>query len=396
MGTIINDKNFLNENIFRFEKRLESQYTIFTDKTPTFVTYYHINDINSTTDTGLLNVDRIIGNESPLKYQEIKDFPIYGIDQIKLDLNDEEEGLTGSYEGEGIILPNTIKPLPNDLFTISYLDYRYLFMVTSMDYDTIKSNNYYKINFTLRSADPTSIEELNNQVLEKYNCIFANIGTEDNCLIREDAYEQLVSLHKIYRLYVDKYMSMFYNKRYNSFLINMPNYVVYDKFLSNFITKNKLLCEKDSYTSIVLSNEDYGEQFDTTYELSIYDAIENCKIDELDYVRYELTPITYPHSIFLYYNLKNIKSLTFVPDHVGSGVYIPDNIIDGIRNNTYDDLDILSELLVRFFNNSIESIFQIDMDKLKAYKITYTPYNYIMIPIILFILQYYNEKFLHM
>lgn len=396
MGRIINDKNFLNDNIFKFEKRLESQYTIFTDKTPTFVSYYHINNINSITDSGLLNVDRIIGKESPLKYQEIKDFPIYGIDQIKLDLSDEDEGLTGSYEGEGIILPNTIKPLPNDFFTVSYLDYRYLFMITSIDYDTIKSNNFYKINFVLRSNDLKSIEDLNDQVLEKYNCIFANIGTEDNCLIREDAYLQLVELHEIYASFVDKYMSLFYNKRYNSFLINMPNNVIYDKFLSNFISKNKLLNEKGQYQSIVLTNEDLGEQFETTYELSIYDTIEKCKIDDLDYIRYELCPITYPHSVFLYYNLKNVKSLTFVPDHVGKGIYIPDNIIDAIENNSIEDLDIIGELLTRYFNNGIESIFQINLDKLKSYKVKYDMYNYIMIPILLYLLRYYNNKFLHM
>lgn len=397
MGFIINDKNFINDNIFKYEKRLESQYSVFTEKNPTFVTYYHINNINSITDTGLLNVDRIIGKESPLKYQKIEDFPIYGIDQIKLDLSDEEEGITGSYEGDGIILPNTIKPLPNDFFIISYLDSGYLFMVTQIDYDTIKSNNYYKISFMLKSTDYNSVEELNDQVLEKYTCIFKNIGTEDNCLIREDNYIQLRELDNLYSSFVNKYMSLFYNKRYNSFLFNTANHVIYDKFVSNFINQNNLLNEKEKYQTVVISNEDYGEQFPITYEMSIYDSIENREIEKLDYIRYELCPITYQHSIFLYYNLKNVKSLTFVPDHVGAGVYIKDTLIDAIiSNNVENTTNIIEELLVKYFNDSIESILQLNIAKIKEYRISYSLNDYIMIPILLFIIRFYTDRFLHM
>lgn len=146
MGQILQDKVFLNANIFQFEKRLESQYTIFLDKIPTFVTYYHISVNNSMTDSGFLNVDEIVGNDSPIKFQKIDDFPIYGIEAIQLDLSDEDEGLNSSYESEGIILPNTIKPLPNDYFTITYLSKEYIFMVNNIDYDTIKSNNFDKFN----------------------------------------------------------------------------------------------------------------------------------------------------------------------------------------------------------------------------------------------------------
>lgn len=397
MGFILNDKNFINDNIFKFEKRLESQYTVFTEKNPTFVTYYHINNINSITDTGLLNVDRILGNESPLKYQKIEDFPIYGIDQIKLDLSDDDEGLQGSYEGDGIILPNTIKPLPNDFFTISYLDSSYLFMVTQIDYDTIKSNNYYKFNFILRSVDFKSIEDLNKLVLEKYSCIFKNIGTEDNCLIREDAYIHIKELETVYSSFVNKYISLYYNKRYNSFLFNSTNSVIYDKFVSNFINQHNLLNEKEKYQTIVITNEDYGEQFPITYEMSIYSAIENNNIRDLDYVRYELCPITYQHSIFLYYNLTNVKSLVFVPDHVGSNVYIRDELINSIISNIPENAtNIIEELMIRYFNNSIESILQINIDKLKEYKMSYSLTDYIMIPILLFIIRYYTDKFLHM
>ena len=397
MGYILNEKSFINENIFKYEKRLESQYTVFTEKNPTFVTYYHINNINSITDSGLLNVDRILGKDSPLKYQKIEDFPIYGIDQIKLDLSDEEEGINGSYEGSGIILPNTIKPLPNDFFTVSYLDEGYLFMVTQIDYDTIKSNNYYKIDFYLKTISSDTVNKLNDQVLEKYHCIFKNIGTEENCLLQEDVYKVINELDTVYTSLVKRYTSLYYNKRYNSFLFNNFNCTIYDKFLSTFINEHRLLNEKEKYQTISITNEDYGEQFPVTYSMSIYNLIENRNIADLDYIRYELCPITYPHSIFLYYNLKNIKSLTFVPDHVGSGIYIRDKLIDSIKNNIVEDTDnIIEELMVKYFNDSIESILQLKVEKINEYKMSYSLTDYINIPILLFIIRHYTDKFLHM
>lgn len=395
MGKIINDKSFLNDNIFKFEKRLESQYSIFTEKNPTFVTYYHINNINTTTDSGLLNVDRVLGTESPLKFQEIKDFPIYGIEQIKIDLSDEEEGLTGGYEGDGIILPNTIKPLPNDFFTISYLGRSYLFMVTAIDYDTIKSNNYYKINFTLRSTDLDSVEDLNKQVIEKYNCIFKNIGTEDNCIIREDAHLKIQELIKVYESFVKKYIALFYNKKYNSFLLNLPSYYLYDKFVSHFIQSNNLLNDSDQYNTIVLSNEDYGEQFPMTYDYSIYKIIELKEKDKLRYVNYEICPITYQHSIFLYYNLHNIRSVIPMPRIIGSNSYVPDYLIDDIKHNITDNLTIIEKLIVNYFNDSIESVFQINIDELNEYRVQYDLNNFILVPILLFVLKYYINNFFH-
>ena len=133
MGSFIKDENFLNDNIFLFEKRLGSQYSIFFDgKTPTFVTYYHINNINSIADSGFLNVENILGPESPIRFQKIESFPLYGIESIKPDLVDEDEGLNSNFDGEAIALPNTIKPLPNDFFTINYLDNTFLFMEDSL------------------------------------------------------------------------------------------------------------------------------------------------------------------------------------------------------------------------------------------------------------------------
>ena len=270
-------------------------------------------------------------------------------------------------------------------------------MVTTIDYDTIKSNNYYKIGYTLKTISTDSLNSLNDQVLEKYTCIFKNIGTEDNCLLREDEFETLNGLNVIYETIVSRYIALFYNKRYNSFLYNALSSTIYDKFVTNFISAHGLLNKAEKYDTICVNNEDYGEQFPITYEMSFYGRIEDRDIPALDYIRYELCPITYQQSIFLYYNVKNIRSLTFVPDHVGSGIYVNDSLIDAIRDNTPETTDtIIEELIVKYFNDSIDSIFQINLDKIKDYRMKYTMSDYVMIPMLLYIIKHYITQFLHM
>ena len=393
MGYLINDKNFINDNIFKYEKRLESQYTIFTEKSPTFVTYYHISNINSITDSGLLNVEKILGKDSPLRFQEIHDFPIYGIENIKIDINEEEEGLNGSFEGEGIILPNTIKPLPNDFFIISYLDKTYIFMVTSIDYDTIKSNNYYKINFYFRTDSEDTYSSVQEQVLEKYNCIFRNIGTEDKCLIKEDEYHLLEDLNSVYRQFVDKYNVLFYSARFNSYLFGDGDFLIYDKYLTHFINEHGLFNEKEQYETKMLSNEDWNIRFIPEYDMSLFTLVEEKNVDELKPIRCFRNRISYDDSIFEMYNMDIVRSIMFID--TGNQTYLPDELINNIKNFVIrDDADIKEKVLVSYFNDGYDSIYNINIEELKKYKIKYTFEDFILIPIILFVLRYYCDKFM--
>lgn len=393
MGYLIEDKKFINDNIFKFEKRLESQYTIFTDKTPTFVTYYHINNINSISDSGFQNVEKVFGKDSPLRFQEINDFPIYGIDNIKLDLSDEDEGLTSNYEGEGIILPNTIKPLPNDFFTISYLNRVYIFMVTAIDYDTIKSNNYYKINFYYRTDSEETFELAQEQVLEKYNCIFKNIGTEDKCLIKDDEYRLFVRLNDVYRKLVDRYNVLFYSNKFNSYLFGDGDTLIYDKYLTHFINSNSLFNEKEQYKTVFLSNEDWNIRFVPEYDDCIFSLVESRSINELKPIRCLKNSISYEESVFRMYNMDNVRSVMFID--TGSEMYIKDELIDHIKKYIIDEnATIIESLLVNYFNDGYDSIYNINLDKLMNYKIKYNYDDFILIPIILYILRFYCDRFM--
>lgn len=392
MGTFISDKKFINDNIFLYEKRLESQYTIFFDnKTPTFVTYYHINNINSITDTGLMNVEHIIGPNSPIRFQKITDFPIYGIEQIKLDLNEEEEGLNASFESDGVILPNTIKPLPNDLFTISYIGKTFIFMVTSVEYDTIKSNNFYKINYAIRHEDDINI--IADQILESYTCVFDNIGTDDKCIIRNDEYESIQALKKWYGDISERYMNLFYNSRYNSFLFDEGNYRIYDKYLTQFINENKLFIHKNDYSTVIMSNEDYSTRFITEYDSTFYKLLEEQNPKDLQYIKALRFPIGYPDSIFRYYRDSSVRSILF--SETGDVEYLDGNLIIQIKENiTGSETGILEDMVIKHFNKAHSGIFNIKLDSLLSYKLKYTFHDFLLIPVTMYIVNKLIENVL--
>lgn len=401
MGYLTDPKSYINDNIFKFEQRLESQYTVFLDKNPTFVTYYHINNINSTTDNGFKNVDKIMGTDSPLKFQKIDDFPIYGLDQIVLNLNDDEEGLTTSFESEGIILPNTIKPLPNDIFTISYLGTEYIFMISQISYDTIKSNNFYSVSFYLRATDGADdIVKLQNQVIGTYKCIFNNIGTEDKCIIESDMCDKINAIETACQSMISRYRTLFYNSKFNSLVVAEGNKLVYDKYITHFISKNRLLDEKNSYNTLQLSNEDDGTHFILQYEDSIFDAIEQRDITRVSYVKYSKVHISYQQSVFHYYNAHNfIESIAFVPDSISEcaiGSYIDDDLISNIlSNNTVDTRSFIDDIIIKYFNNDSNTIHNINVSDLLRYRIRHNNHDFRIIPILLFILRHTVNKFLH-
>ena len=75
-------------------------------------------------------------------YWEIKDFMIYGIEQIAVQMTNDDFGPTASeIEGEAIILPNTIIPYVGDYFNIDYTDEKLLFRITDATPDTLENGS---------------------------------------------------------------------------------------------------------------------------------------------------------------------------------------------------------------------------------------------------------------
>ena len=133
---------------------LKNPYYRWNDKSGTPVTYFNQNTEKSTLDTSTKLYYQDVGLASPIYYNIIKDFMLYGIEQIAIQMVNDEFGPEASeISGEAIILPNTITPYVGDYFNIDYTEEKLLFKINDVSPDTLENgSNIYKVQYKLESA----------------------------------------------------------------------------------------------------------------------------------------------------------------------------------------------------------------------------------------------------
>lgn len=323
MAYIINEQKMVEDTTFQFENRFKSPTARFIDTTPVFVTYYHVDIDNTTVDEGFMDVASVIGHRSPIRFNKIENFPLYGMDQIVLNIAEDDQGLDTTWDGDGIVLPKTIKPVPNDFFVIPTLKDYYIFRVTNIQYDTVMPDNYYKIEFKLEYIDSTKLEEIEKQVLEEHICVLENIGTETNCIIEKSSYQKIKEIEKMYTEIKDLYMAMFYNDRHNVFLCEIEdNKLLYDPLQTYFINIHKLFNNKNDLSTIILTDQYDDPKRKYKYAKSVYRFLETRDMKLLSMFKYTTRPGTsIRESSFRKWHDRNIEVLDtpmVIPDESNS------------------------------------------------------------------------------
>ena len=178
---------FINQNIEIYSQNKVGQYSKFLDKNPIFVTYYHICNTLTRTDTGTGGIEDEIGPKSPIKYNKILQFPMYNIPEIKPDIVWDETGYDIDLDlSDIVILPNTIKPTPGDYFLLDFPGIKqYLFRVNNFRYNTIQSNDFYTIDCDIKDIG-VDLEDkrMKTNIVDEYQTVFDNIGTQDKCFVK--------------------------------------------------------------------------------------------------------------------------------------------------------------------------------------------------------------------
>lgn len=316
MSIMVEEKRMLEENMFDYEERVKSPLTRFSSKTYTPVDYFHINNNETTADAGYGDVENLIGDRSPVRFQVIHDLPIYGLNPMNFDVSDGDFGLDSSYSSEGTILPGTIIPLQNDYFIIRRLKDKFVFRVTEVQTDTIMPENFYKITFQLEYNDAEMQSALNKQTTEKYNCVMENIGTDNQCIIEDNYYKELREIDKMYRSIVDIYTTLFYNERYNCLLGDLDPYTkIYDPFQTEFIRKHQLFVEKNKLDSLLLTQQYEDRKRQLKYERTIYRFIETKNFDKLTKFPYcTFTGSNNRTTAFFHWHDRHVKILDIIPE----------------------------------------------------------------------------------
>lgn len=400
------------------------RYSKWLQGSPTFVTYYSINLENSTQDQGLNNVTEIVGGESPIKYNRIENFPIYLDGEMSFNTNLEEDaGFDSDSEGNAVILPGTLVPQNDDLLVFEILEKKYVYRVANVEYSNTSIRKFYKINFFVTPFDINTLE--NRQVVDKYNTIYQNIGTESTPIIPDYNFTLIDDIDRTLDYLSERYIRFYYDKKVNSFTYNYDrmNMVIHDFYKDNgiydpklalFIKRNELFINKKTflkniYVECLLKNRDLD------YEKSIYSLFETLDLDEYEYPYFYFIPIQ--ESAFMLVQDKfhelvhnpvdvyNNMNTHCIPQYkIKSGKFTSINLKKYVEDIKLPigELPVNEQIMIIFLRcmkyeeqNNITDYFE-DIVKLsKKVKIDKDFYTYIQIPCIIYILKQIKNKIMH-
>lgn len=394
MGKLINEQEIVQKNVQKHIETSASEYTRYMDSTPTFVTYYQRNTLESTADRGLDNVERYVGGSSPTKFRKIENMPLYGIESLSLDLSREDTGLNTTYEGDATIIPNTIRPYAEDFFVIGYIGRAYLFKLSKVTNDAVRSKPFYKIDFSLFKK-LQSVDEVDEQVEGEYTVVFRNIGTEEKAVIEKTDFMTVDYASKIYDKLRERFLKYFYDPQVNVISYDAGPYVLYNRFLNHFLSENRLLEGNYSYlSSIRLSEEDMAEpQTYESYRRTIYAALERQSADEMEGQFVYPMSITSRHTAFAHFgrtfhsvNFVDTEGIEFFPEAFYGRLKMDNPFTDGTGHEVENMVIEYVYGRLRLTDEHLETV-----DKTSFYP---GMYSYVFIPIILYILKDLQNKLL--
>lgn len=232
----INDLTGFNETL------IDQALYIFNDTKPVYVTYYNINKDFSSVDPGSkLQYDNV-GFDSPMKYNRVFNFAIYGFNKIELSNEIGEFGLESNpITGDAYILPNTIIPYENDYFEVAHIkDSTWLFIVTDVQKDTLDNGaNAYKISYRLEYDDNSKILQ---NIKYDFELIEKHEGTNVVSIVRREDVELARKFDEC-AVKLKKYFNeLFYNQYVQTFIYQpLTEIRVYDSYLIEFLIRNKIM-----------------------------------------------------------------------------------------------------------------------------------------------------------
>lgn len=224
--TKIDRSKFVSSVIKTFTDNRIGQFSKYLDADPIFVTYYAVNMAHSRADLGTDAIADVLGAQSPIRYNKIEKFPIYIRGGLEPETNAEDGAVSNEMELNDItILPMTLTPRPFDHILIELPNMvPVLLRVNNYRNLTIQSNDFYSASAHAIEFGKANLGSLERLVIEKYTCIFENIGTQNSCFIRSDMYDKSQALHQVIEELKGIYNSLYYNQETNSYIFNSGFY----------------------------------------------------------------------------------------------------------------------------------------------------------------------------
>lgn len=306
-GLIYDEGSLVDAQMYKYDKFLHSRINKYTGSGRTLVTYYNIDESNTTDSLGFDNAYQIIGVDSPLRYRRIENMILLGMSPLSPENGNAGSTTVRNYNlsGDAFIIPGTVMPKENDFFIVKHLKMTHLIRVTEVTQDGLNTDGSYRISYSLYTTEPDEISMLNKQVCGQFVMDLQTVGGEDlTPVIGKEDYELRSRLIRMTDDMVENYIANYYSDRHNCFLLNLNGRTLFDPCGNLFMAKNGLMIRDNAHGNIVLNeNKIRDNSMRTMYQRSPYKWIErDAPIRYLDTFKFRtVKAMDYPDSSFANY-----------------------------------------------------------------------------------------------
>ena len=308
MSNLVYDENSLvNSQMYQYDTFLHSRLTKYTGAGRTLVTYFSINDPDTTTSLGFETTYQILGANSPLRYDKILNMILIGFSSLAPQDGQASSTQVRDYklEGEAFIIPGTIMPKENDFFIVNHLHMNHLFRITQVTQDGLNTDGSYRVAYKLFSTNPNEIEWIYKQTISEYVLDLQTIGGEDlTPVIGKEDFDLRNKLIQMVNDMVENYIARFYDKTHNCFILHLNGQSLFDMCGNYFMARNSIMIRDNSNGNIVLNPDKcHYPSLETVYQYSPYKWIErDAPLRYLDTFMYHtINGMTFPDSTFALY-----------------------------------------------------------------------------------------------
>lgn len=377
---------------------VNNPFYVLNDKKPVICTYYNINKDYSSLDPGSkLHMDHF-GDESPIRFNRIYDFLLYGFQRIELNNDNTEFGLESNrIEGECYILPNTIIPTEGDSFEVEHIqDSTWLFIVTDVQQDTLQNgSNVYKLTYKL---DQLTSAPVQSKIVYNFRMIEVREGTNIARVVRCEDYDIAKIMDEKAVMLKQYYVDLFYDDKVQTFLyVDSMAYRTYDPYMIEFLVRNEVLENgEDSYIHVehkIFIPNTFGIDYDKT----IYRVFEKKQTDKI----LTCDSSTYLEQILGYGTVFSARFSDYYKAIYGENIKpgfntacIDQEYLYHMHDNELYTLpeELWKNILVKHFHNGV--LTKEEIDSIDRMEFGFTKDMFYLIPLMIYCLEQSIEKVL--
>lgn len=415
----VNDLNAQSQSVVdQYNSQAFQQYSQFLNEIPVFVNYYQKDHFESLADKNLNQIHEVMGRNSPVIFNKLENFPLYKTTRISLDVSGGTQGDEAIAEFQAIVLPDTIKPMVDDLLTIWYENEQNVFRVNDVQRSKIEGKQFYQIKAYLYKRDK-DLNKLAEQTSKSFVVSKDGKSVEGVDLIEKNSFDKVSDLEEM-NSQLFNYYKEFYDQRINQFTFKVrdpqgqpTDNNVWDWNLNNFCHKFQIFTDRRKFRNeIFISNVDLYKRGEVAaYKESLFFRLENkiatnLNFDQIQfYQESELLQMDFQKNVFKTYDKKTIRirpclhqtvqtssyliGLNDYPMFYPSHVKVVDNLHQYLIGGQELTIGQSVEYYLNVVDEYIKGTLQVDhlVEHFQKIQFNATIADYYFIPMIMYIIQ---------